>query len=235
VDGKESGEDPLFVVVVVEVEVLPEKWPARFGVKDEVRFHVPEYGPRLLEEARGHFERNGNRFHVASCLNDLGEIARKRVDFGKAEQLYRQSGRLYESLGCADASTPRFNLGLVLLHEGRYSKARLVFDTELRKLAGEERAIDRLWLHAGLLPCVASALDWAAWDHHMRLIHELIEDLVDEDIPWCAELGARIATVAGEKDRGRRAYELALAQWSRMDRAEDQARVERALTRIAPE
>jgi tetratricopeptide (TPR) repeat protein len=193
----------------------------------------PDEAKRLLLRARACFEESGNRFQVANCLNDLGEIARKTGQLTDAEALYRRAAVLYESLGSAEATTPRFNLGMVLLAQEEYAKARVVFDGELAKFAADERLLDKLWLHAGLLPCAAHARDWAAWDHDLRRVLALLEDLVDEDIPWCAELAGRLCAEAGDHERSRRAYELARSQFERMKHDDEIARVDEALARLS--
>jgi len=207
----------------------------RHALQDASRYYDEAYALHteesrlLLERAQRRFEQRGNRYQVACCLNDLGEVTRKAGDLRGAERLYRESAQLFESLGSADASTPRFNLGMVLLHADEYADARAVFEKELGKLAIEERALDKLWLHAGLLPCAAAGRDWAAWDHHMRRVVALVEEIVDEDIPWCAELAGRLAREAGATERSRRAFEIARSQWQRMEREPDIARVDAAL------
>ncbi len=187
---------------------------------------------RLLVRARASFEESGNRFQVANCLNDLGEIARKTGKLADAEGFYRRAAELYESLGSAEATTPRFNLGLVLLAQEEYAKARAVFAAELARFPADERVLDKLWLHAGLLPCAADARDWDAWDRHLERVLALIENLVDEDIPYCAEIAGKLCAKAGQVERSRRAYELARSQLERMTREEDIARIDEALARL---
>jgi tetratricopeptide (TPR) repeat protein len=186
----------------------------------------------LLERARSCFEHNGNRYNVATCLNDLGEIARSRGDADRAAKLYRKSARLFESLGCDDASTPRFNVGLVLLARGDHEKARTVFEAELDRLAASKRTIDLLWLHVGLLPCTAAARDWEEWDLHFERVDALLEDFVDEDIAWCARLGGKLAVQAEDRARARRAFELARAQWQRIGNAVEVERVDADLAAL---
>lgn len=183
----------------------------------------------LLERARACFEHNGNRSNLASCLNDLGEIARARGQFERAERLYRDACELFETLSCADVSTPRFNLGLVLLARGDYPGARILLEAELARVSRSKQTLDLLWLHAGLLPCTAAAGDFAAWDHHLERVEALLEGFVDKDIPWCARLGGELAVAAGDPVRGRRAYELARQQWRLIGRTDEIDRIDRAL------
>ena len=188
---------------------------------------------QLLERASSCFEHSGNRLEIANCLNDLGELARARSDLPTAEDLYARAGQLYASLGCPDASTPHFNLGLVLLERGRYADARARFETERALLGAEQRSIDMLWLDAGLLTCAAADRAWDEYDDLLRSVERLLKGFVDEDIPWCASRAAELAATAGESARARAAWRVARGQWKLLGRDERVVQIDEALDRLA--
>jgi tetratricopeptide (TPR) repeat protein len=187
----------------------------------------------LLHRAADSFLENGNRYHVATCLNDLGEVARLGGDLATAEELYRRAAALYESLGAADASTPRFNLGMVLLARGRWAEAKARIGGELDRIAGQERTIDHLWLYMGMLCCAAAERDWSGWDVWYGRVRDRLEgDFVDEDLATLAELAADQTRSAGELWRSRWAYELARSLWRRIGKLDRVETIDEALREL---
>jgi serine/threonine protein kinase/tetratricopeptide (TPR) repeat protein len=180
-----------------------------------------------LQRALACFEADGSRVNVAKCLNDLGEVARKQGLLERAEELYRRSAELFESLGCDDTSTPEYNLGVVLLQREDYEAAEAVFARELARLEGSAH-IDRVWLHAGMLPCAAVRKDWDAWDLHWARVQELIGSIVDEDLGELTELAGELAAEAGASERSKQAYAFARAQWQQMKRDDRVATIDEA-------
>lgn len=181
---------------------------------------------KLLERSLSCFDHNGNRFNAASCMNDLGEIKRGRGDLDDAEALYQRSGQLYESLGCADASTPHFNLGLLRVQRKKYAAARNQFQAELIKMARAERTLDLLWVHAGMVPCMAADRDWDGFDYHLQKVYDLVEDFVDNDIAYLTELAGKLAGKSRQQVRAQQAYRIAIGQYKRMDNSDKVAELE---------
>jgi tetratricopeptide (TPR) repeat protein len=183
----------------------------------------------LLQRASSCFEHSGNRLEIANCMNDLGEIARAGGDLEEAEALYRRAGELYESLGCSDASTPHFNLGLVLLESGNYREARERFDQERELLGAEQKSIDMLWLNAGLMTCAAADAQWLEYDDLLDQVEHLLKGFVDEDIAWCTSRAGTLAAKAGQASRAHAAWRVARAQWTLLDRSDKIAELDDAL------
>jgi tetratricopeptide (TPR) repeat protein len=186
----------------------------------------------LLERARSCFEQSGSRPDVASCLNDLGELARSADDADEAAALYRRSAAMFEALGCDDASTPRYNLGLVQLASGDPDGAAAVFAAELGRLENGQRTIDALWLHAGLLPCAAASGDWARFDRELRAVQARLKGFVDEDLAWCTGHAGQAAAAAGQTARAQRALAIARDQWTRLDRPVELSAIEAAVAAL---
>lgn len=182
------------------------------------------------------FARCGNQLGQAHCLNAIAEISRYRNDLDTAESGYRRALDIYESVGAASITLPQLNLGLVLLARSQYREARHLFERVLAVLEAAGRRVFLGAVHANLLPTVADARDWAAWDHHIQQAMTLLDstNLQDPDIAWPAQLAGDIALDLGELERASQAYAMALSQWTalkREDRAETVKKILRTLGR----
>jgi len=181
--------------------------------------HLDE-ADQYAREARGSFEDLGARNSVAQCMTQQGAIARARGEVGEARQLFSQALSLYRALGAGGHLAPLVKLGVLSVEAGEYEEARERLTeamTGLEEIGG--------WNSIGalqvlMLPCVAAAGDWDAWD---RLVPEAEVTLASggvlhEDIPRLARLGGDLALKAGHDDRARRVWLLALSQWRRLGR-----------------
>jgi tetratricopeptide (TPR) repeat protein len=181
----------------------------------------------LLVRAQAIFQEGGNRGPHALCLNDLGEVARHRGDLVRAEALYRQSLTLAEALAAPEASTPRFNLGLVLLEKGRFAEARRHFTALLASLG--ERTLDRVWTNLALAACAAAEADWDAWERLVAASEDgLAGGLVDEDLARLATRAAELTRDAAETVRARRLFAIAVGLWDRLGQVERRDACQRA-------
>lgn len=189
-----------------------------------------DHSKDVLTRARRVFEEIGSRADTAACLNDLGEMARFTGDLVSAEELYSQSLRLFESVGSVSASTPRLNLAYLFLTESQHDRAQKILSAERIALEKAQCHLDLLWVYAGLLPCAAARNDWVTWDECFEKIETLLSEsgLVDEDIPWCAQLAGDLAVNVGETQRARAAYQLSQEQWEQTGK-EDKAEVVAAI------
>ncbi|MEZ4432584.1 MAG: protein kinase [bacterium] len=179
----------------------------------------------LVSRARDVFKAAGSRGGEAHMTNLLGEIARDRGDRATAERHYRESLRLFGSLGSFDALTAEANLALVLVEGGRYAEARARFEAlvERTRATGNRELI--AIFRACLLPCLAAARDWAEWDATFAAIEPLCAGrLVEPDVLRCAERAAGLATEAGEHARAAAAWALVVAQVEGMGRDSRAAR-----------
>jgi tetratricopeptide (TPR) repeat protein len=177
-----------------------------------------------LGDARDRFERCGSRWGVALCVNLLGEVARFREQRTEAELHYREALSGFRAVGSlGDASVVEFNLCLLLVQTGRREEARKTLEAGLTQALLAERQALAVSVLAALLPCDAGAGDWDAWDTHLGELEELREriGIVDVDIAGAAQLGAELAAEAGETERARGAWEVALAQWTGLGRTRE--------------
>ncbi len=172
-------------------------------------------------DARDRFERIGSRWGVALCVNLLGEVARFRDQRTEAELHYRDALAGFRAVGShGDASVVEFNLCLLLVRTGRREEARKTLEAGLAQALLAGRHALAVSMLAALLPCDAGARDWKAWDTHLRELEGLRDrvGIVDVDIAGAAGLGGALAAEAGEVERARGAWEVALAQWAGLGR-----------------
>jgi eukaryotic-like serine/threonine-protein kinase len=177
---------------------------------------------RNVAEALRLFEELGARNSVAQCLTQRGAIARARGDDRAAQSELQGALSLYRSLGASGYLAPLVKLAVLHVDAGRYGEARALLE---EAMAGLERIGG--WTSMGvlqvlLLPSVAAAGDWEAWDRLAPEADLMLSGagLVHEDVPRLARLGADLALEAGHVDRARRIYLLALSQWRRLGQLE---------------
>ena len=191
----------------------------------------------LRREARGWYERGmalleagGDLLRVAIAVNGLADVDRYEGALEAAEAGYRKALALHERIA-AGGAVPRSNLALLLLERGRYAEARealLAVRDEFER-SGRTRFLGNT--NAQLLACDAAAGDFEAWDEHMAEARRLLSrsSAVERDIAWPLGLAGELATAAGEEERARGAFELALAQWRAIGDEGRVAEVEAAL------
>jgi tetratricopeptide (TPR) repeat protein len=192
---------------------------------------------KQLGEARRGYEKLGARAQIAICDGDLGETARLRGDLDAAEGHYRRAARMLEALGSNDAYVPRINLAFVALARGRYGEAHAMLDACLVGLSATGHGAYLPYVHAALLPCLASTGDWAGWDEHFAAARRMLGEmaLVQDDLATCFELAAGLAAEAGHGARAAGAYAFARAQWIAAGKPERAARIDDALAATTPE
>jgi eukaryotic-like serine/threonine-protein kinase len=187
----------------------------RLGLAARQRGDIAESG-RLFEEARVVFEKIANRFGVASTLNGLGDVARYSGDLELADRRYRESIRIWEAIGARSAAmTPRLNLACLAVARARYSELESLVKDALDRLEKTDQSALVGCAKALLLPCLARRRAWGAWDEAIADAERYLEasGFVDADVARPVHLAAELALAAGEQDRARRAYSLALEQW----------------------
>ena len=113
---------------------------------------------------------------------------------------------------------PLVKLGVLSIEAGEYDEGRELLDEAVAGLEeiGGWNSIGALQVL--MLPAVAAAGDWEAWD---RLVPEAEVVLASggvlhPDIPRLARMGGDLAVKAGHHDRARRIWLLALGQWRRL-------------------
>lgn len=187
----------------------------------------------LLLAARDCFAVHGHRFEVASCTNDLGELARHQGNVEEAEEYYRSAEAVFETLGAADATVARCNRALTYLQQRHYVDAENLFRRLLDEALAEPRQVDELWIRGGLLACSAAARDWQEWDRHAEQVEKLLGGgFVDEDLGMVTRLAGELARTAGETRRARLALRLSLQLHEKMQDHRNAAELATALEEL---
>jgi eukaryotic-like serine/threonine-protein kinase len=172
---------------------------------------------QLFLESNDMHLRAGNRPHASSALHGVAEMDRLLGNLQDAENGYRAVIQLNDARGVYSA-IPRLNLALCLIERGHFSEAKTALEALLRVWKGQrKRGFVGLCLVA-MLPADAGLGDWLAFDLHLEEAIPLIAQtgMVDIDVGMCAEAGARLAAEAGESERAKLAYRLALQNWKHL-------------------
>ncbi len=173
---------------------------------------------RRNEAARAAFQAGGARGAEATCRIMDGELARQAGDLEAAAEHYRAALKLFESIGAANATYARLNLGFTLLEADRFTEAWAPLEAALTELGAHGARVAQAAARAGLLPIAAASGDWQSFDTHRAALAALLEssDLSDVDTARLSEKGARQALKAGDAPRARQAAALAIELWTRM-------------------
>jgi hypothetical protein len=188
-----------------------------YGRLDEAQTHV--------EEAVEAFDRLGVQTGSGVARNLLGELARARQQLDLAEEHYLGARRRLRAAGAlVEASTAALNLALVHLERGELNRARLRAEQASAELRVRGAHQFQAAAHLLLAICAASAEDWPGWDRRLEEARAELERTaqVHADI---AALATRAARTAQPLDpaRAEPAWELAIEQWTRLERAEEVA------------
>ncbi|MFZ5479347.1 MAG: tetratricopeptide repeat protein [Myxococcota bacterium] len=184
-----------------------------------------------FEIARGRFGWAGSRVRLVDSLVNAGEIARFRGRLDEAEACYRDARAQAAAAGSWLEIVAELNLGMVLVMRGRHDEARRLLEGCLPRTVRLRRVVLTALNHAALLPCVAAARDWLAWDEHHRALVEVMDGkhVVDADIALAAGLGGDVARAAGKWARARDAWAVARDQWAALGRTEEVERMGRRM------
>jgi eukaryotic-like serine/threonine-protein kinase len=179
----------------------------------------------LVENAVEDFDRLGVQTGSGVARNLLGEIARARGELELAERNYLGARRRLRAAGAlVESSTAALNLALVHLERGELNRARLRAEQASSELRLRGAHQFQAAAHLLLAICAAASEDWSGWDRRFSDANTELERTaqVHADI---ADLAARAARTAQPLDpaRAERAWELALQQWTRLERAEEVA------------
>jgi len=175
----------------------------------------------------------GNRVAIANACTSLGQIARETGDLETAEHEYERALGMYLALGSANAAIARLNLALVRIARARWSEAREVLVAARRDLARAGWKGLYACAHVLAATCDAGLGDWASWDADLQVAEELLEawDAKAPDLARAATQAAELATAAGERARARRAWRIALREWTALGDAAAAARAASELAR----
>jgi len=194
-----------------------------------------EHAAGLIRAARRGLE-GASRLETANLVHDLGEVERLRGRLDEAVRCYREALVVYDEVGSMYGSYVRMNLGLTLQARGQYAAAADLICEALPEVERQGRRVLVAAAHVFLLPCYAAAGDWAAWDRHAEIGFDTLDEVgvFEVDFARTAQLGAELATAAGQPERARRAWQAALAQWQGLHRDERAAVAAAGLRGCAP-
>lgn len=179
----------------------------------------------VMQQALEAFEKHGDRAGVGMCKNDLGDIRRVQRRWDAARMLYTEAAALFDAVGGKEATTPRLNMALMLLGQGRVLEARTIYTQLLHTIEASDRTMDALWAVAGLYACAAQEADWTAFDAHEARFRAGLDEsgAVDEDLAECARRAGEGAATHGEWDRANPALELAAELFERLQQPDEAA------------
>ncbi len=201
-----------------------------------IKLHDYEQATAMIFDAMDGFERTGDNKLIAHCLNNLGEVYRFQNNLEKAEEFYTKSLQILKRIGLSDDIICSFNLGQVLIAQGKFAQADPIMADVLNILLPTKRSGYIGLAHTGMLPGAAARADWPAWDLHInQAIHHFeLSAMVDVDLATLAELAANLAHQAHQLERARQAWQLALEQWQALDDGIAAQRVQAALATLCP-
>jgi hypothetical protein len=127
------------------------------------------------------------------------------------------------------------NLGLTLIARGEMKEARRTIQEVLDGFGDSGEANQLAVVHAQILPTLSHPDDHALWDAHFERASLLLKqtELCDGDVAWVLERAGDQMISMGDPVRARHAYELSLAQWKGLDRADKVTAIESKIARIA--
>ena len=165
-------------------------------------------------------DRHGYRGIAVRAWNILGEVHRVNLRYSQAAECYREAVELIRALGSPFGLAPAMNLGLVLAEMGEYADARTRLDAVLdrgTRLGMEGCRISAL---VSLLLCDAGERAWHLWDEHLALSRHLLQrtGYLESDCPRSLHIAGHSAVEAGQIERAREAWTLALQQWLDLER-----------------
>jgi len=180
----------------------------------DVRVGRPEASRAGILQARELYALEGDRWGLASCATQLGEVLRGLGDLAGAEEAYAESLARYQAIGSAMEVIPRINLGLVRFHRDDLVGARAAFEACRELLQAQGRRSFLAAVEVSLVAVSAGEGDWAAWDRHWAAAQEHLAatGFVDPDLAGLAERAAALALVAGQAERAAAAAALAAGQ-----------------------
>jgi tetratricopeptide (TPR) repeat protein len=165
--------------------------------------------------ALGVLHGRGIRWREADCFLLLGDIAWQEGDADGAETWWGQALTLHRALQTRYIPVIEARMALSEISRGHFDEARRALEVALSTLErrGQRGVVSAV--HAWLLPCYAALGAWGAFDAHLAVASELLQEIgtVDVFIARTAMLGGDLAYATGQHARARMAWSLALEQW----------------------
>ncbi len=182
----------------------------------------------LVNQARSDLRRAGDRTGFAESLNNLGDIARLMGDGDAAEEYYRVARERCEHLGSPHVVVAEVNLAALLTTRLDLTEAKNLLDQVYPKAVERQNNLVLCFAHVIRLNYLALRKEWKNWDMCFDEAENLIEDtgFIDFDVAEYLDRAGNLAFEAGREREARLAWNLALEQWTSMER---QDRVETTL------
>ena len=170
-----------------------------------------EQAESIAAQARDLFEELGYRWGVATALNTLAEAVRAQGRLDEAGDLYRGALMRLDAIGDGHRVFVETNLGLLLLERGRPDEALPMLRSVLQEFERQGRAQMQGIAHVFVLPCLAHAGDWEAFEEHLEQAERLLArtGYTDPDAARMAWSAARSARDAKQAGLAARAFALA--------------------------
>ena len=164
----------------------------------------------------------------------MGNLARQRGLFEEASVAFKKAVRLHQSIGSGHDLYPMMSLALAHLKTGNLGSARQILETGCVRCRRDQKNFMLGCALACLLPCYANSEDWDAWDSVIDESRALLNEtgVLSTDVAWPVQMGAELALEAGEPERAKAAYEMALKQWMGLGHDEDVGKVMQAINAL---
>lgn len=161
----------------------------------------------VFERAREY----GDRFRQASVWNLLGEISRRRGDWGEARDFYEKAEGLYESCGARDAVLPGLNVAQMEVLRGRFEKAEPLLDAVAEDLTAAGLGARLGPVYLGRAACHAASERWEEFDRQIEKARVYLDenDYRMSDLFEMAECAAEVAADRGASECAEELRELA--------------------------
>lgn len=180
-----------------------------------------------LKKARALAEEVGNRYLLAQIENSFGEAHRGKGEPGRALDHYQTALTLLHRLGVAQLGTVHFNIAICLVEEQKFSEAEPYFHKVHQTLTALGNKGYLGISHLGLATCAGARGDWTAWQNHLDHSQTFIDQaaIVLPDIPILATAAMHLASAANRPDDADRLRQLAISQWTKLQRFDDAAKL----------
>lgn len=200
------------------------------GVIAWLRQDVPE-ALRLYGAARDVLARGGSLKDLAAAMNNLGECHRALGDLEAAEEHYRESAALFTRAGASAAAPyPWTNLGLILVHTGRFQEALGALTRALEEVDRQGISSFEAIIRVLIAPCCAALEDWQGWTRQLDRLTELgaLPLEVEPEMALGVRRAAERALAAQRTQEALRGWRLAAALYRQIGLEEDAEACERA-------
>ena len=192
----------------------------------------------------------GNPKGIGLAWIGLGDMARERREFAEAEAAYHEARAAFVSVGNYLANVIGLFIGLMRVQQNHFSAAVEPVQATRAVMAKLGRVHDTAYCDAVLLVAAGGVGDREGWCRALAAVETYLQTagLADYDVAWCLERAGELGLVAGAasvvvaapsadgtappplpadgwRQESRRLLRAAKAQYVRMDRPDDVARV----------